>query len=334
MSSPEGRGVERESLRGIGAMSRASGLTISALRFYDSAGVLRPARVDPDTGYRSYAPDQLAVAKLVAVLRRVGMPVAGIREVLAHRGDPAHVETLLDAHVRSLEQRLADARRALSSVTSLLSPEEPAMSGTTFVVPAAALSRALRAVRFAVGADPELPVLSGVLLEVDGTTLTLVATDRYRLALAEVTLAAPAEPTSVVVPAHVLDEIATGSGEVAITVDGESLTSGNVAGALLPDAFPDYRPLVPQARDGILVDVTALRNAPAHHVRDGIDVLALDEQGRPAASGVGVNREFLLEAVDAVGPGQLQLELDGPLAPLVIRSPSSLSLLMPIRLDA
>ncbi len=328
-----------ESLRGIGAMSRESGLTVSALRFYDGAGVLRPARVDPDTGYRSYAPEQLAVAKLVAVLRRVGMPVAGIREVLAHRADPAHVDVLLDAHVRSLEQRLADARRALSSVTSLLSPEEPAMSATTFTVPAAALSDALRAVRFAVGADPDLPVLSGVLLEVDGSMLTLVATDRYRLALAEVTLAEPADPVRVVVPAPLLDEIATASGDVPITVDGESLTSGDVAGPLLPDAFPDYRPLLPAARDGILVDVTALRTAPAHQVRDEpdgsrIEVLALDEQGRPAAAGVGVNREFLLEAFDAGGPGQLQLELDGPLAPLVIRSPRSVSLLMPIRLDA
>jgi protein phosphatase len=45
--------------------------------------LLRPARVDPDTGYRYYAPGQLEQARLVAWLRRLGMPLARIREVCA-----------------------------------------------------------------------------------------------------------------------------------------------------------------------------------------------------------------------------------------------------------
>ena len=69
------RGVESD-MRGIGEMARASGLSVSALRFYDGAGVLVPAEVDPDTGYRRYADDQLRAARLVASLRRVGMPIA------------------------------------------------------------------------------------------------------------------------------------------------------------------------------------------------------------------------------------------------------------------
>ncbi|MGH8922970.1 MAG: MerR family transcriptional regulator, partial [Actinomycetes bacterium] len=62
MSSHDGEGVE-EVLRSIGSMSRESGLTVSALRFYDGAGLLSPAHVDPHTAYRYYAPDQLAVAR-------------------------------------------------------------------------------------------------------------------------------------------------------------------------------------------------------------------------------------------------------------------------------
>ena len=58
-------------MRGIGEMARASGLSVSALRFYDGAGVLVPAEVDPDTGYRRYADDQLRAARLVASLRLV-----------------------------------------------------------------------------------------------------------------------------------------------------------------------------------------------------------------------------------------------------------------------
>jgi len=41
-------------MRGIGEVARASGLSVSALRFYDGAGVLVPAEVDPATGYRRY----------------------------------------------------------------------------------------------------------------------------------------------------------------------------------------------------------------------------------------------------------------------------------------
>jgi len=46
---------------------------------YDELDLLRPVRVDPDTGYRHYAPEQLEQARLVAWLRRLGMPLARIR---------------------------------------------------------------------------------------------------------------------------------------------------------------------------------------------------------------------------------------------------------------
>ncbi|WP_218601976.1 hypothetical protein [Pseudonocardia abyssalis] len=66
-------------------------------------------------------------------------------------------------------------------------------------------------------------------------------------------------------------------------------------------------------------------------------MLSVDPAGRlvvgTGSDGVGLNAEFLLEAVDAGGAGQLRLELDGPLAPVAIRSAESFSLLMPVRLD-
>ncbi|GAB7032947.1 MerR family transcriptional regulator [Streptomyces sp. NPDC021749] len=65
----------------IGAFARASRLSPKALRLYDELGLLTPARVDPHSGYRHYAPAQLERARLVAWLRRLGMPLARIREV-------------------------------------------------------------------------------------------------------------------------------------------------------------------------------------------------------------------------------------------------------------
>ncbi|MEU6380354.1 MerR family transcriptional regulator [Streptomyces sp. NPDC046909] len=67
----------------IGAFAKACRLSPKALRLYDELDLLRPAKVDPDTGYRYYAVGQLERARLVAWLRRIGMPLARIREVAA-----------------------------------------------------------------------------------------------------------------------------------------------------------------------------------------------------------------------------------------------------------
>ncbi|AEV85485.1 regulatory protein [Actinoplanes sp. SE50] len=65
----------------IGAFARAARLTPKALRLYDEVGLLPPRAVDPESGYRFYHPDQLDRARLIARLRRIGMPLAGIRTV-------------------------------------------------------------------------------------------------------------------------------------------------------------------------------------------------------------------------------------------------------------
>jgi DNA-binding transcriptional MerR regulator len=67
----------------IGEFARGSRLSPRALRLYDELGILPPARVDPDTGYRWYRPDQLEPARLVALMRQVGLPLDLVREVLA-----------------------------------------------------------------------------------------------------------------------------------------------------------------------------------------------------------------------------------------------------------
>ncbi|MER6048074.1 MerR family transcriptional regulator [Streptomyces sp. NPDC001793] len=73
----------------IGAFARASRLSPKALRLYDELGLLTPVHVDPCSGYRHYAPAQLERARLVAWLRRLGMPLARIREVCELAPDAA-----------------------------------------------------------------------------------------------------------------------------------------------------------------------------------------------------------------------------------------------------
>ena len=57
-------------------------------------------------------------------------------------------------------------------------------------------------------------------------------------------------------------------------------------------------------------------------------------EGEWTAEHLAVNREFLLDALDAGAAGQLVLELDGPIRPLAVRVPgdgSRFSILMPVR---
>ncbi len=67
----------------IGEFGRLSRLSAKALRLYDELGLLPPAHVDPDSGYRWYAAGQLDNARLVVSLRQIGVPLAEIQLILS-----------------------------------------------------------------------------------------------------------------------------------------------------------------------------------------------------------------------------------------------------------
>ncbi|AGL18035.1 MerR family transcriptional regulator [Actinoplanes sp. N902-109] len=95
----------------IGEFAAASGLSARALRLYDEAGLLKPAWVDAETGYRQYDPGQAERARLIASLRHLAMPLDRIRLIVdAVPGDAA---TELESYwqQRDLEH---EGRRALA----------------------------------------------------------------------------------------------------------------------------------------------------------------------------------------------------------------------------
>ncbi|MGG5260642.1 MerR family transcriptional regulator [Phycicoccus avicenniae] len=327
-------------LYGIGRVSALSGLPVSALRFYDGAGVLTPSMVDPSSGYRYYEAGQVARARLVAHLRRVSLPLSEIRAVLA---DPAQAGPVLAAHLARLEAGLADARREISIVHQLLDTTETAMHRCT--LPAAALVRALREVRYAVGEDPEQPRLHGVHLDGEADRLRVVATDRYRLATSEVPTAEGAG-LHLLLPTTAVDELLaadpTGDLDVVVTDGTITLTGTDVTvRAEVPDVdYPSYRALLEHGRRQVPVDVPALRARlegdpdEVSLLSVGTDDVRVGESGHPGDVVVAVNRRFLLEAL-AVGD-QLTLGLDDPISPLAVRDPGRegvMSVLMPVRQD-
>jgi DNA-binding transcriptional MerR regulator/effector-binding domain-containing protein len=108
-----------ENLMPIGEFAAATRLSQKALRLYGENGVLVPAWVDPDSGYRYYRADQLHTATLIALLRRAEMPLAEIRSFLR---EPS-VERL-DAYERAVADEFAERRRVLRYVKRILK-EEP-----------------------------------------------------------------------------------------------------------------------------------------------------------------------------------------------------------------
>jgi DNA-binding transcriptional MerR regulator len=95
----------------IGEFARRSRLSPKALRLYDELGVLVPARVDQASGYRYYDVGQVDVARLVAMLRQLDLPLAAIRELRAC--DPVDAAERIAAHWREVESA-HDARRELA----------------------------------------------------------------------------------------------------------------------------------------------------------------------------------------------------------------------------
>ena len=108
-----------EDLLPIGEFADASRLSQKALRLYGENGLLPPAWVDPDSGYRYYRPDQLRTATLIAFLRRSGMPLSEIRSFLR-----APTAERLDEYERRATDEFAERRRILRYVKRFLK-EEP-----------------------------------------------------------------------------------------------------------------------------------------------------------------------------------------------------------------
>ncbi|MEO5746052.1 MAG: hypothetical protein ABIQ53_15880, partial [Terracoccus sp.] len=287
-----------------------------------------------------------------AHLRRVGLPLDDIRTVVT---EPAQAGSVLAAHLVRLEAGLADARREISIVHHLLENTETPMYRCT--LSATAFVNALREVRYAVCDDPDQPRLHGVYLDSEPGRVRVVATDRYRLATGAL-LTSEETDLHLLLPTAAVDELLaadlTGSLDVVVNDGTVTLTSGGwTVQAQVPDVdFPSYRAFLEHGRQEVAVDAVALRaeletGTTTTLTREGdavvfdVSLLSIGERGvrvgatdEPDALVVAVNREFLLQALQA--GNQLTLGLDDPIAPLAIRNPhreGAVSILMPVRLD-
>jgi DNA-binding transcriptional MerR regulator len=117
-----------ETLMPIGVFARASRLSIRVLRNYDRLGLLSPARVDPDTGYRSYAVGQFARAELIRTLRDLDVPLAEIAAIVAAdaTGDRDSIRTAIERHRARVLDRSARLAHIAERLDAMLADAAPA----------------------------------------------------------------------------------------------------------------------------------------------------------------------------------------------------------------
>src|SRR5262245_40044231 len=115
-----------DELLSIGRFARLSGLSVGALRHYHEVGLLEPARVDPETSYRSYARSQLDDARLIGRLRELGLGLPEIRAILG--ADAAGRSRSLAAHRSRLMGLLARLQRQIHWLNQAIDHEEPIMT--------------------------------------------------------------------------------------------------------------------------------------------------------------------------------------------------------------
>jgi len=230
------------------------------------------------------------------------------------------------------------ARFTLASMPVQEYPAIPEVSGESGLVPADDFGTAIAQVAFAASRDDVTPVLTGVQLEVTGQQLSLVATDRYRVALRDIPWdGGTEESTNALVPARTLQEVGktfAHSGDISIAFSGSgdreiiAFTAGNktVTSLLIKGNFPPVRRLFPDQTDHHAVVNTAElaeavrrvslvldRSAPLRFsfTADGVTMDASGGDQARASETVdahligddvtlGLNPQYLLEALTAV----------------------------------
>jgi DNA polymerase-3 subunit beta len=246
-------------------------------------------------------------------------------------------------------------------------PRLPSLDVTLHTVDASALLGTIDKVARAASRDESRPVLTGILVRFESDTLTMAATDSYRLSVKETALGESGPELEAIIPARALQELsrlAAGAETVTLGVHenhvifgvGEVwLTSRRIDGQfpnynqLLPETFEvevttDRAPLLEVVRRAAIM---AQRNSPlrlrfaegelsisaqTQDVGEARESLEIEYAGEPLE--IGFNPEFLRDGLDAVSGDTVQLRLINPLRPGLIAAAdeSFWYLIMPIRL--
>ncbi|MDJ0316572.1 DNA polymerase III subunit beta [Arthrobacter antibioticus] len=239
---------------------------LSGLLLKAEAGTLSLASFDYEISARLQIPADISEEGSILVSGRL---LADICRSLP--AAPVEVET--DGSKVTLTCRSSRFHLATMPVSDY--PELPALPDVSGTVDGEAFSQAVAQVIIASSKDDTLPILTGVKMEIEGDLITLLATDRYRLALREIRWnpISPNISTGALVKAKTLSEVAktlgsAGNINIALSQNKELIgfeSGGRRTTSLLVDGdYPKIRSLFP---DTTPIHATVETHALAEAVR-------------------------------------------------------------------
>ena len=107
----------------IGEFSKLTQLPVKTLRFYHEEGLLVPAFVDPDTGYRYYDESHIETARAIVYLRSLEFPLSEIKELLRCEGEE-DLLAILKRQQNAVKVRIKQLRKAAKSLEQFISEEQ------------------------------------------------------------------------------------------------------------------------------------------------------------------------------------------------------------------
>ncbi len=99
----------------ISEFARLRNININSLRYYEKIGILKPIRVDEQTGYRYYSPDQLPILDVILLCLDFGMP---LKELKSYIDDNGYIKNndLFEAGLQIAKERVMQAQTELNKI--------------------------------------------------------------------------------------------------------------------------------------------------------------------------------------------------------------------------
>ncbi len=231
--------------------------------------------------------------------------------------------------------------------------------GDRLEVPLDEMLKAVEQTQMAASTDEARPVLTGVLLQVKGTELTMAATDGHRLAVRKLTASrADAIDASLIIPARALGELSRalrGQGqnlELIVSKAGNQVFfragTSEVNSRLIDGNYPNYSQVMPTKSSTIVAvdtaDLVQTVRAVSLFAKDSANVIRFragssglnlsattnevgDSQAEIEAKVEGTdiqiafNARYVLDALAVLSDEKVELQFNGPLSPGVIKMP-------------
>ena len=104
----------------IGEFSQITRVTVDTLRYYDALGLLKPANVDPFTGYRYYSARQIMSLNRIVALKEVGFSLEEIARILEDKLTTDQLRGMLKAQLVRAESEIESAQSRRGRVLARL----------------------------------------------------------------------------------------------------------------------------------------------------------------------------------------------------------------------